>query len=103
MSNDLDRVVHEPVRLRILSLLAGVDSVDFNFLLQALGLTRGNLSSHADKLEQAGYISVEKSFRGKAPHTQYALTEVGRGALDRYWEALDAIRATAGQPNQEKE
>ena len=92
---DLDRVIHEPVRLRILSVLRGVESTDFNFLLTALGLTRGNLSVHADKLEQAGYVVIRKEFEGKIPRTRYAITNEGRLALDEYWAALDAIRTTA--------
>jgi DNA-binding transcriptional ArsR family regulator len=90
---DLDRIIHEPARLRILMILSGVDVVDFNFLLETLGLTKGNLSSHMDRLEKAGYVEVIKSFKGKIPHTEFRLTEVGRQALAAYWAGLDAIRA----------
>lgn len=89
---DLDRVVHEPVRLRILSVLAAVESADFNFLLTALGVTRGNLSVHADKLEQAEYIAITKGYNGKIPRTEYAITDKGRAALEQYWQTIDAIR-----------
>ena len=89
---DLDRVIHEPARLRILTILTGVDVADFSFLLEALGLTKGNLSSHMDKLERAGYVEVIKSFNGKIPHTDFRLTPAGRDALAAYWNELDAIR-----------
>ena len=89
---DLDRVIHEPARLRILMILDGVDLADFIFLLSTLGLTKGNLSSHMDRLERAGYVKVSKSFNGKIPHTDYHLTKRGRKALAKYWAALDQIR-----------
>lgn len=93
--NDVDRVVHEPARLRILTILSGADVADFQFLLNVLGLTKGNLSSHMEKLEAAGYVTVEKSFIGKTPHTDYRLTDEGRQALARYWKSLDSIRSLA--------
>ena len=74
--------------------LAGVDQADFNFLRSALQLTNGNLSTHMGRLEQAGYVSINKSFQGKMPHTMYELTEAGRDALRRYWTVLDEIRGT---------
>jgi len=92
MSGDLDRLIHEPARLRILTILSGVDAADFSFLLSTLGLTKGNLSSHMDKLEKSGYVSITKSFNGRIPHTDFSITEEGRTALERYWEELDAIR-----------
>lgn len=91
--SSLDRVIHEPARLRILMLLSGVDRADFNFLLATLDLTKGNLSAHVDKLESAGYVDVLKSFNGKIPHTEYRLTNAGREALTQYWAALDRIRS----------
>jgi len=90
---ELDRTIHEPARLRILTILSGVDSADFNFLLTALGLTKGNLSSHIARLEDAGYVKVIKSFNGKIPHTDYRLTKTARNALAEYWTTLDEIRA----------
>ena len=93
---DLDRIIHEPARLRIAMILSAVDRADFNFLVSTLGLTRGNLNSHMNRLERAGYVDVFKSFRGKLPYTEYALTRAGREALDGYWLALDQVRATNG-------
>lgn len=89
---EIDRIIHEPVRLRIVSILAGIDLADFQFMLTTLGLTKGNLSSHIDKLEKAGYVKVNKSFSGKVTQTDYQLTETGRKALENYWVALDGIR-----------
>ncbi len=91
--DDLDRTIHEPARLRILTLLSGVDEADFNFLLNTVGLTKGNLSSHMDKLEKAGYVTIVKTFNGRIPHTDFRLTTEGRSALEKYWDELDAIRA----------
>lgn len=92
---ELDRVIHEPVRLRIMCLLAGVDNADFKFLLGALGVSTGNLSSHMEKLEKAGFIKVEKGFQGKFPRTLYQLAKKGRTALEHHWATLDAIRRTS--------
>jgi DNA-binding transcriptional ArsR family regulator len=78
---DVDRLVHEPARLRILTILSGVESADFNFLVNVLSLTKGNLSSHMDKLETAGYVEVYRTFLGKTPHTDYRLSAAGRKAL----------------------
>jgi DNA-binding transcriptional ArsR family regulator len=98
MSGGLDKLIHEPARLRILTILSGVDVSDFNFLLNTLGLTKGNLSSHMDKLEKAGYVEVNKSFNGRIPHTEFTLTGEGRGALEAYWKELDAIRSLQENP-----
>jgi DNA-binding MarR family transcriptional regulator len=95
--SDLDRLIHEPARLRILMILSGVDRADFNFLLGTLELTKGNLSAHVDKLAGAGYVDVLKSFNGKIPHTEYRLTDAGREALAGYWAALDRIRAEGSE------
>lgn len=95
--SDVDRIIHEPARLRILTILSGVDLADFKFLLSTLGLSKGNLSSHMDRLERAGYVEVLKSFNGRIPHTDYCLTPTGREALAGYWTALDRIRATSGE------
>jgi len=81
---DIDRLIHEPGRLMILALLHVVESADFIFLMRQTGLTWGNLSSHMSKLEEAGYIEVEKEFRGKKPHTMLHLTEKGRAAFRKY-------------------
>ena len=87
-----DRTIHEPARLRIMMILSGIDEADFNFMVSTLEMTRGNLSSHMDRLEQAGYVKILKSFNGKIPNTGYRLTKMGKGALLKYWEALDEIR-----------
>ena len=88
----LDRIIHEPARLRIMMILSGVELADFNFLLSTLGLTRGNLSRHIEKLESAGYVKVSKTFKGKMPSTNYKLTSKGAKALEEYWNKLDSIR-----------
>jgi len=89
---ELDKIIHEPARLRIMMILSGLEQADFNFLLTTLSLTRGNLSRHVEKLESAGYIKVKKSFKGKVPNTSYQLTQKGSKALAQYWENLDAVR-----------
>ena len=96
--SEIDRVIHEPARLRILTILSGVDATDFSFLLSTLGLTKGNLSSHMDKLEKAGFVDINKSFNGRVPHTEFRITDEGRQALTQYWRDLDAIRALSDQP-----
>lgn len=88
----LDKIIHEPARLRIMMILSGVDAADFNFLLKTLSLTRGNLSRHIEKLEDAGYLEIKKSFKGKIPNTSYQLTKEGVKSLAQYWKNLDAIR-----------
>ncbi|HEW78469.1 MAG TPA: ArsR family transcriptional regulator [Phycisphaerales bacterium] len=91
---ELDRIVHEPARLRIMMILSGVESADFGFLLSTLGLTNGNLSRHIEKLESAGFVKVNKTFKGRLPNTSYQLTKKGSRALTQYWENLDVIRRT---------
>jgi len=95
--NELDRTIHEPVRLRIMALLCGVETADFTFLLSTLGLTKGNLASHMARLERDGLASVRKSFRGRTPHTQYRATPRGRQALAAYWREMDEIRALSAE------
>ncbi len=89
--SDLDRVIHEPARLLLVALLSSVDSADFLFLLKESRLTKGNLSVHLTRLEEAGYLTVKKSFRGKIPHTEFRLTPKGRSAFDQYRKQLGAI------------
>jgi len=84
----INRVLHEPVRLQITALLYTLDSADFIFVMNQLGLTWGNLSAHLSKLEEAGYINIEKSFRGKLPQTLCSLTDIGRSAFEVYREQL---------------
>lgn len=83
-SHQLDRLIHEPARLKILAYLYVVNSADFVFLLSRTGLTWGNLSSHMSKLEEAGYIEVQKEIKDKRPHTMLSLTEEGRAAFEGY-------------------
>jgi len=91
----LDRVIHERVRLGIVSALAVTPSMSFVELKDALQLTDGNLSVHARRLEEAGYIACVKGFDGRIPKTEYRLTAKGRAALTRYLEHMEAlIRAT---------
>lgn len=87
----LDRVVHSPPRLMILAYLAAVDSVDFIFLMNQVGLTRGNLSSHLNTLEEAGYVSIQKEFVEKVPRTLIRLTDAGRRAVQAYREQMRSV------------
>jgi DNA-binding MarR family transcriptional regulator len=84
----LDRLVHEPARLVILTVLAEAEEVEFRFLERVSGLTKGNLSGHIAKLEEAGYVVVKKFFRGKLPATSLKITRAGRSALRTYREQL---------------
>ncbi len=88
---DLDRLIHERMRLGIVSALAVNDSLTFNELKGLMRTTDGNLSVHARKLEEAGYVDCKKSFAGRMPRTDYALTPVGRRALERYLEHMEAL------------
>ena len=88
---DLNRLLHEPIRLGIVSALAANSSLTFNDLKKLLKTTDGNLSVHARKLEDAGYISCEKSFEGRMPKTEYALTAAGRAALEKYLNHMEAL------------
>ena len=92
---ELDRLIHERVRLAIVSALAVRDNLTFNELKALLKTTDGNLSVHARKLEDAGYVTCDKSFAGRIPKTEYRLTAFGRRALERYLDHMEAlIRAT---------
>ncbi len=90
---ELDRLVHEPARLAILTVLASANAVEFKFLEQVTHLSKGNLNSHATKLETAGYLEVLKAFRGKVPVTSFRITETGREALAKYWKQLMAAQS----------
>ena len=98
---EVDSIIHQPTRLRIMMALLGVEEADFNFLQNALELTAGNLSAHAAKLEDAGLIEITKRFEGKTPVTTYRLTDEGRERLDAYWQAIDAIRQTSTTMSEE--
>lgn len=89
--SDIDRIVHEPARLLIMAHLSVLESADFLFLLRQTGLTRGNLSTHARRLEDAGYVEVEKSFVDRLPLTVYRLTESGREAIQKYRRDMTAV------------
>ncbi len=84
----LDRTVHEPARLMILAFLAELAEADFLFLQRETGLTAGNLGAHLARLEEAGYVAIEKSFRGKVPRTTCRLTDAGRNAFEAYRRQL---------------
>jgi DNA-binding HxlR family transcriptional regulator len=91
----LDRLIHERLRLGIVSALAVTDSLSFNDLKRLMKTTDGNLSVHARKLEEAHYVTCNKSFVGRVPKTSYGLTPLGRRALERYLDHMEAlIRAT---------
>ena len=81
---DIDRLIHEPARTMIVATLYAVESADFLYLQRETGLTKGNLSAHLSKLEEAGYLTVEKTYRGKIPLTLCRLTEAGRLAFETY-------------------
>jgi DNA-binding MarR family transcriptional regulator len=87
----LDRLIHERLRLGILSALSVSDSLTFNELKKLLDSTDGNLSVHARKLEEAGYIACSKTFEGRMPKTEYKLTAAGRRALERYLDHMEAL------------
>jgi DNA-binding transcriptional ArsR family regulator len=91
----LDRLIHEPGRLAILTVLSSVRDADFVFLQRATGLTKGNLSSHLSKLEDAGLVTVEKRFVARRPNTRLALTDEGSERIARHWAQLDRLRETA--------
>jgi DNA-binding HxlR family transcriptional regulator len=92
---DLDRLIHEPIRLGIVSALAVNDAMTFSELKDLLKTTDGNLSVHARKLEEGQYVACEKYFEGRVPRTEYRLTAAGRRALEIYLEHMEAlIRAT---------
>jgi DNA-binding HxlR family transcriptional regulator len=88
---DLDRLIHERMRLGIVSALAVNECLSFNELKAMLGATDGNLSVHARKLEEAGYLDCRKSFSGRTPKTEYRLTTSGRKALERYLDHMEAL------------
>ncbi len=88
---DLDRLIHERMRLGIISALAANQSLTFNELKAILKTTDGNLSVHARKLEEAGYVACTKSFEGRMPRTEYRITDAGREALERYLNHMEAL------------
>lgn len=93
LDTDLNRLLHEPARLALMTALSSCESADFLFLQRITGLTKGNLSSHLSKLEEAGFILITKQFVGKIPNTQIALTDSGREAIATHWKQLDELRS----------
>mgnify|MGYP003579954646 CR=1 FL=1 len=95
---ELDRIIHERIRLGIVSALAVNDTLTFNELKTLLDTTDGNLSVHARRLEEAGYVSCHKSFEGRVPRTEYRLTTSGRRALQRYLDHMEALIRRVREP-----
>ena len=89
--SELNRVIHEPARLTILALLSSVKEADFLYLLRETALTKGNLSTHLVRLEEAGYVEIEKTFRGKIPMTLVRLSSAGKAAFQDYRKSMKDI------------
>ncbi len=94
---NLDRLIHEPARLAIMAVLSACKSADFTYLLNATGLTKGNLSAQLRKLEEGEYVTINKGFKGKYPNTTCALTPEGRRAFNSYWKQYRALADTIDQ------
>lgn len=88
---DIDQIVHAPARLMVLTHLYVVEEADFIFLMRQTGLTWGNLSTHLSKLEQAGYVEIVKTYKGKKPYTLIRLTEQGREAFREYKKSMKKV------------
>lgn len=88
---NLDPIIHAPTRLAIMSILISVENANFTFLKESTGTSDGNLSTHLTKLEESGYVSIEKKFVGKKPQTTCAITKNGRVAFEKYLEQLEQI------------
>jgi DNA-binding HxlR family transcriptional regulator len=97
-AREIDRMIHERLRLGIISALAANESLTFNELKHLVKTTDGNLSVHARKLEDAGYVSCSKSFDGRTPKTEYSLTAAGRRALERYLDHMEALIGRMRKP-----
>ncbi len=95
---DIDRLVHEPARLAILTVLAACERADFLFLERATGLSRGNLSVQLSRLEEAGLVEIEKTIERKRTLTTAALTRPGRAVLEAYWRTMEKLRARSQEP-----
>ncbi len=91
VSNELDKIIHERLRLGIISALAANEKLSFTELKTLLATSDGNISVHTRKLEEAGYLTFEKSFKGRMPLTEYAITKTGREALERYLNHMEAL------------
>jgi len=88
---EIDRLIHEPARFQVMALLYVIESADFTFIMNQLGLTWGNLSAHITKLEDGGYLAVEKGFKGKRPQTMLSLTKEGRQAFQTYRQTMQQM------------
>jgi DNA-binding MarR family transcriptional regulator len=88
----LDRLIHEPARLAIMTALSQAESADFLYLQHLTGLTKGNLSGHLARLEEAGLLSIEKGFLGKTPRTRVRISAAGRTAIEQHWQKLEELR-----------
>jgi DNA-binding MarR family transcriptional regulator len=88
---NIDQVIHAPARLMVLTYLYVVESADYVFLMRLTGLTWGNLSTHLTRLEEAGYITINKEFKGKKPHSTIRLTQQGRSAFKEYKKSLQQV------------
>lgn len=95
---EIDRIVHEPARYAIMAYLYVVESADFIYLLHHTQLTKGNLSSHLMKLEEAGYVQVDKTFVDRIPRTLLSLTSAGRSALEAYRDSIQRMLKGPGKP-----
>lgn len=96
----LDKVIHEPARLSVMTVLAASGKAGFQYLLSVTGLSKGNLSSHIIKLEESGFVEVQKSFSGKKPVTTVRITPKGKKSIQEYWDSLDKLseRVRAWKP-----
>jgi len=88
LEKEINRLIHEPVRLKVLAFLSLLESADFTFLVSRLGLTMGNLSAHISKLQEAGYIEVEKGYKDNRPQTMISLSDTGRKAFQEYRQQM---------------
>jgi DNA-binding transcriptional ArsR family regulator len=93
---ELDRLIHEPARLLIVTILSTVESADFLFLQRETGLTKGNLSAHLSRLEDAGYVKIQKTFKGKLPLTVCKLTPTGTKAIVQYRQQMQSFMEMTG-------
>jgi DNA-binding MarR family transcriptional regulator len=89
--SDIDQMIHSPARLMVLTYLYVVESADFVFLMRLTGLTWGNMSTHLTKLQNAGYVTIEKTFKGRKPHTIIHLSDKGRTAFKKYKKSLKQV------------
>ena len=87
----LDSAIHSKIRLAAISILISVKEADFNYLKKTIGTTDGNLSTHLSKLEEKDYLTIKKTFKGKKPHTNYAITKKGEKAFSKYLEVLEDL------------